>query len=49
MATLLQAEGLDTFYGDSHVLRGAGLTLGAGTALGLLGRNGMGRPRSSAP
>ena len=43
MATLLQAEGLDTFYGDSHVLRGAGLTLGAGTALGLLGRNGMGK------
>ena len=43
MARLLQAEGLDTFYGDSHVLRGAGLTLGAGTALGLLGRNGMGK------
>lgn len=43
MSTLLQAEGLDTFYGDSHVLRGTGLTLGAGTALGLLGRNGMGK------
>jgi branched-chain amino acid transport system ATP-binding protein len=43
MAALLQAEGLDTFYGDSHVLRGAGLSIDAGTALGLLGRNGMGK------
>ena len=41
--TLLEAEGLNTFYGDSHVLRGAGLALEPGTALGLLGRNGMGK------
>ena len=41
--TLLQAEGLNTYYGDSHVLRGAGFSLEAGTALGLLGRNGMGK------
>ena len=43
MAALLQAEGLDTYYGDSHVLRGAGLSIDTGTALGLLGRNGMGK------
>ena len=40
---LLEAEGLNTHYGDSHVLRGAGLRLDEGQALGLLGRNGMGK------
>ena len=40
---MLAIEGLDTFYGDSHILRGVTLALGAGTALGLLGRNGMGK------
>ncbi len=43
MNTLLQATALDTYYGDSHVLRGADLTVAAGSALGLLGRNGMGK------
>jgi branched-chain amino acid transport system ATP-binding protein len=42
-AALLEATGLDAYYGDSHVLRGAGLSLAAGSALGLLGRNGMGK------
>jgi branched-chain amino acid transport system ATP-binding protein len=37
------AAGLHTHYGDSHVLRGVGLSLAPGTALGLLGRNGMGK------
>jgi branched-chain amino acid transport system ATP-binding protein len=40
---MLALTGLNTYYGDSHVLRGAGFTLAAGTALGLLGRNGMGK------
>ncbi|MCU0968569.1 MAG: ABC transporter ATP-binding protein [Rubrivivax sp.] len=40
---MLSVEGLDTFYGDSHVLRAVALELPAGTALGLLGRNGMGK------
>ena len=40
---MLTLEGIDTFYGDSHILRGVSLTLPAGTALGLLGRNGMGK------
>jgi len=42
-AVLLEAEALDTYYGDSHVLRGAGLRVPSGRALGLLGRNGMGK------
>ena len=40
MLTLTQ---LQTYYGDSHVLRGVDLDLVAGCALGLLGRNGMGK------
>ena len=40
---MLAVEGLNTYYGDSHVLRGVSLTLPEGTALGLLGRNGMGK------
>ena len=40
---MLQIDGLNTYYGDSHILRGVALALPAGTALGLLGRNGMGK------
>ena len=40
---MLEIDDLHTRYGDSHVLRGVGLAIGAGTALGLLGRNGMGK------
>ena len=40
---VLAAQGLNTYYGESHILRGVGLDLPAGTALGLLGRNGMGK------
>jgi branched-chain amino acid transport system ATP-binding protein len=40
---MLAIADLDTYYGDSHILRGAGFELPAGTALGLLGRNGMGK------
>jgi branched-chain amino acid transport system ATP-binding protein len=43
VSSLLAAAGLNTHYGDSHVLRGAGLSIAPGTALGLLGRNGMGK------
>jgi branched-chain amino acid transport system ATP-binding protein len=43
MTTMLRIEGLHTHYGESHVLRGVDLSLEAGTALGLLGRNGMGK------
>ena len=40
---MLRIDQLDTYYGDSHILRGVSLALPAGTALGLLGRNGMGK------
>ena len=42
-STMLQIDQLNTFYGDSHILRGVSLALPASTALGLLGRNGMGK------
>ena len=40
---MLEVANLHSFYGQSHVLRGVDLTLPAGCALGLLGRNGMGK------
>ena len=43
MTALLETSALNTHYGDSHVLRGVSLALPPGTALGLLGRNGMGK------
>ncbi|MFT3953717.1 MAG: ABC transporter ATP-binding protein [Piscinibacter sp.] len=40
---MLSIADLHTYYGEAHILRGAALELPAGTALGLLGRNGMGK------
>jgi branched-chain amino acid transport system ATP-binding protein len=40
---MLKVEGLHTYYGDSHILRGVDLDILAGTSIGLLGRNGMGK------
>ena len=39
----LGVSGIDTFYGDSHVLHGVSFSLQAGRLLGLLGRNGAGK------
>ena len=39
----LEAEGLHTFYGSSHILHGLDFTVRRGEAVGLLGRNGMGK------
>jgi branched-chain amino acid transport system ATP-binding protein len=39
----LTVRGVDTYYGDSHVLHGVGFALQAGRLLGLLGRNGAGK------
>ncbi len=39
----LQASGLHAHYGQSHILHGIDLAIGAGQAVGLLGRNGMGK------
>jgi branched-chain amino acid transport system ATP-binding protein len=40
---LLSAQGLNTYYGASHILRDLNFTVGAGETLGLMGRNGMGK------
>ena len=42
-AGMLRATGLNTYYGESHILRGADLLIPERTAVGLLGRNGMGK------
>ena len=44
MATeALEIAGIDTYYGDSHVLHGVSFSLQPGRLLGLLGRNGAGK------
>jgi branched-chain amino acid transport system ATP-binding protein len=40
---VLEAEGLHTFYGKSHILHGIGLTVREGEIVTLLGRNGAGK------
>ncbi|MGH8807476.1 MAG: ATP-binding cassette domain-containing protein, partial [Noviherbaspirillum sp.] len=40
---MLQIKSLNTCYGDSHILHGVDLHVPAGKAIGLLGRNGMGK------
>jgi branched-chain amino acid transport system ATP-binding protein len=39
----LRLEGVDSFYGDSHVLQGVSFSLESGKLLALLGRNGAGK------
>jgi branched-chain amino acid transport system ATP-binding protein len=39
----LQAEGMHTYYGKSHILRGVSLTVEQGRITALLGRNGAGK------
>ncbi len=40
---LIQAQGLHTHYGASHILRGIDFTVEPGQTIGLMGRNGMGK------
>jgi len=40
---VLQIKSLNTYYGDSHILHGVDLDIPGGKAIGLLGRNGMGK------
>ncbi|WP_244936215.1 ABC transporter ATP-binding protein [Methylobacterium currus] len=40
---MLEVGPLDAFYGDSHVLHGVSLAVGAGEGVALLGRNGAGK------
>jgi branched-chain amino acid transport system ATP-binding protein len=41
--TLLEIDGIDTYYGLSQVLFGLSLQVGAGEMVTLMGRNGMGK------
>ena len=43
MTDALNIAGVDTYYGDSHVLHGVSFALQPGRLLGLLGRNGAGK------
>ena len=42
-APLIEAIGLQTFYGASHVLQGVDFSVARGETVALLGRNGMGK------
>jgi branched-chain amino acid transport system ATP-binding protein len=39
----IEAEGLNTYYGKSHILHGVSLDVGEGEIVALLGRNGAGK------
>ena len=40
---MLEVAGVHTYYGESHVLLGISLTVGAGEVVAILGRNGAGK------
>ncbi|WP_128003435.1 ABC transporter ATP-binding protein [Piscinibacter defluvii] len=40
---LLRARGLHSYYGESHILHGVDFNIRKGEAVGLMGRNGMGK------
>jgi branched-chain amino acid transport system ATP-binding protein len=40
---LLDVQGLHTYYGRSHILRGIDFPVARGATVGLMGRNGMGK------
>jgi branched-chain amino acid transport system ATP-binding protein len=40
---ILDAEGINAWYGSSHILHGVALQMARGETVGLLGRNGMGK------
>jgi branched-chain amino acid transport system ATP-binding protein len=40
---LIDAHGIQTYYGASHILRGIDFSVARGETIGLMGRNGMGK------
>ncbi len=43
MAALLEVQGLNAWYGESHILHGIDMTVGEGETVTILGRNGVGK------
>jgi branched-chain amino acid transport system ATP-binding protein len=41
--SLLELEGVETYYGQSHILQGVDLSVDEGEVVALLGRNGVGK------
>jgi len=42
-AAMIEASGINAWYGSSHILRDVDFRVGIGETVGLLGRNGMGK------
>jgi branched-chain amino acid transport system ATP-binding protein len=42
-AALLALAGIESYYGENHILKSVSLTVGAGETVALLGRNGAGK------
>ncbi|MBB3406918.1 branched-chain amino acid transport system ATP-binding protein [Rhizobium sp. BK316] len=43
MVPLLEIQGLNAWYGESHILHGIDMTVGEGEMITILGRNGVGK------
>ena len=43
MAPLLEVQGLNAWYGESHILHGVDMAVGEGETITILGRNGVGK------
>ncbi|KQV70167.1 ABC transporter ATP-binding protein [Rhizobium sp. Root1220] len=43
MAALLDVQGLNAWYGESHILHGVDMRVGEGETITILGRNGVGK------
>lgn len=43
MASLLEVQGLNAWYGESHILHGVDMRVGEGETITILGRNGVGK------
>jgi len=43
VSPMLEVEGINTFYGEAHILRDVSLSANAGEVVALLGRNGAGK------